>query len=216
MKEKKGSGQCYTLTIALLETHRRYIGEITGKQDPTLIAGPEPYSSFEDEPGIVRAVMKATKKGRRERMPLINPRARTEARSIAIDLLRQNSLVWSSSRLYQPKSVTSLLSSRQVPDRSAANDSQSLSLFRFEDVRTVFRKRVGVRWQTERVVERHGWAGRCDRDAGSWYGKYKVRASSLNSTRYDPPELYLYSFLKDDDGHQNSDHQGTAIAGKES
>jgi hypothetical protein len=31
-----------------------------------------------------------------------------------------------------------------------------------------------------------------------------------------PPELYLYSFLQDDDGDQNSDHQGTAIAGKES
>jgi hypothetical protein len=69
MKEKKGSGQCYTLTIALLETHRRYIGEITGKQNSTLIARPEPHGSFEYEPGIVRAVMEAAKKGRRERTP---------------------------------------------------------------------------------------------------------------------------------------------------
>jgi hypothetical protein len=44
------------------ETYRRHIGEVTGKQDSTLIASPESYGSFEYEPGIVRAVMEATKK----------------------------------------------------------------------------------------------------------------------------------------------------------
>jgi hypothetical protein len=137
------------------ETHRGHIGEVTGKQESTLIASPESYGSFEDEPGIMRAVMEATKKERRKACHRLT-HAPAEAGSIAIDSLRQDSLVRSSSRLYQPESVTSLLSSRQVPDRSAPDDGQSLSLFRFEDVRSVFRERVGVRWKTEGVVGRHG------------------------------------------------------------
>jgi hypothetical protein len=51
------------------------------------------------------------------------------------------------------------------------------------------------------------------RVVGNYGIQYELRHRIALATT--PPELYLYSFLQDDDGDQNSDHQGTAIAGKE-